>query len=242
MLASSVDGTRNLAEAARAAAVEHVIHVSSLAVYDYDRVPGGSSINELTPLEPQPARRGGAALAKRRAEDIALANLASDGPAWTILRPSYVLGRGRDLASALGSRKGNRVLSLGGRRRHLRLVHVDDVAGAIEACLATEGTRGKVYVLSDPEPLRARRFVREALRVTDPSIKVMWLHRWFVGGAVLVLKFGLRLMGRRLGMNRARLNYLFKDATADPSRLMADTGWRPAGPLLSRLASPEPTA
>jgi nucleoside-diphosphate-sugar epimerase len=80
----TVDGTRNVLQAAREAGVRRLVHVSTIDVY-------GSDAGEL--LESQPLRRTGALYGdtKIEAEEACLAAAAAGLPL-TILRPSIVYG------------------------------------------------------------------------------------------------------------------------------------------------------
>ena len=61
MLKTAEEGTRNLAEAARAAGVERVIYLGSVSVYQF--AWNTRILDENSPLEPSPARRGNASAA-----------------------------------------------------------------------------------------------------------------------------------------------------------------------------------
>ena len=64
---SAVEGTRNLALAAKQNGVKRVVYLSSMSVYNLFDLPEGEAISERTPLEELPQERGAYSLAKRRA-------------------------------------------------------------------------------------------------------------------------------------------------------------------------------
>jgi nucleoside-diphosphate-sugar epimerase len=101
---------------------------------------------------------------KRRAEDIALSHLADNAVPLTILRPSLIVGSGSDIFAPVASKIGNKVVCWGSRRKRLPLVHVDDVATAVLHVLQNPGTRGQVYVVSDPDTITIRSYVDNCLR------------------------------------------------------------------------------
>lgn len=128
--AINAHGTANVVEAARAAGVRRLVHVSSISVA-YDR-------------------RNPYSLSKREAERV----VRESGLDWTILRPTLAwgdplaaeYGRFRELALALP------VLPLpGGGRARKAPVHVDDLADAFAACLAAPESTGRILTLSGPE-------------------------------------------------------------------------------------------
>lgn len=125
-------GTANVAEAARAAGVRRLVHVSSVSVV-YERQNPYS-------------------LSKRESERI----VRDSGLDWTILRPT--LAWGDPLAAEYGAFR-RAVLALpvlplpGGGLARKRPVHVDDLAEAFATCLAEPRTIGRILTFSGPETI-----------------------------------------------------------------------------------------
>src|SRR5262249_32372946 len=142
MRSTAVEGTRNVATAAAAAGVRHVVYLSSMAVYDYLGLQDGDVIGPDTPLEPAAQERGGASAAKREAEDVGVGHLRRGVPPWTILRPSVFFGNGHDPKSVAGFSRGRWLVCTSRPHRRLRLVHVKDVAAAILLAIETPLARG----------------------------------------------------------------------------------------------------
>ncbi|MBI4500127.1 MAG: NAD-dependent epimerase/dehydratase family protein [Gemmatimonadetes bacterium] len=236
MRASAVGGTANLAEAAARNGVKRVIYMSSLSVYDYLRMRNGELVSATSPLEERPADRGGYSAAKREAEDVATSALGQALPAWTILRPSVIFGPDRDPVSAAGPRIGRWLLSFGGSRHRLRLVHVADVARAVVLAIQQPVSAGKVYTVSHPDTIRIKEFVQHlGSRVDSRPLRVVYLPYWVAACGVLALWVLGRLRNRPVGWNRRRLAYLFRDVRVDSSAIAGDLGWRPAADLRSQL-------
>jgi predicted dehydrogenase/nucleoside-diphosphate-sugar epimerase len=234
MRETCVEGTANIAAAARGMNVGHVVYVSSVAVYDIDSVGEGGVITELTPLEKAPEERGASSAAKREAEDIALREAQESG--WTILRPAVIFGNGRDLAALLGARMGALVLALGSRRKPLRLVHASDVAQAIVQVLSNPAARGQLFNLAHPDRLRAKDLVR--IWRSDgrgPKPRVLYVPYSVAAGARLLLRAG-RLFSRRIpAVSKKRINYLFKGLIVGSERIAGQLNWRPSAPLHEQL-------
>ncbi len=236
MVETCVAGTANVATAAREAAARQVIYVSSLAVYNYDDLSESHNLSEDDSLEASPESRGIASVAKRRAEDIALAELAGNGPDWTILRPSYILGNGRNLASAVGVSLGPLVICLGSPNRRLRILHVHDVARAISCCLSSRGTvAGRVFVVSSDEAITAKQFVEACLRPSDPNLRPVFAPYYLAAGAGSVSRLLRSATGRGPDVSAKRLRYLFSGVGTDSSRFRQATGWHPRPNLLETL-------
>ena len=173
MVDSCVRGTQNVAEAAARQKVKRVIYMSSLSVYDYSAQRSGADFSETSPLEPQAESRGAYSLGKRRAEDIALAHLNDPMTPWTILRPSLIVGGSSDILSPVGSKVGNNLLSFSSSRKRLALVHVEDVATAILQVLSHPNTQAQIYVLSDPDHVTVRQYVKACVRNRYPGLRVL---------------------------------------------------------------------
>lgn len=226
MLDTAVEGTRNLARAARAANVDRVIYIGSVSVYEFSRHT--KVVDESSPLELNPEERGPASAAKVAAERVAMDALeTADGPAWTIIRPSLLVGRGRSLMAPLGVQIGRLVVSFGRGGRLLRLIHVDDVARAIRHVFDTDGTRRQTYTLSHPEIITAREYVREVVKPSGERVFVVHFP-YTMAAALALFANGLFRIGRKQNrISSARIRYLFASPRVEASRLFRETGWTP---------------
>jgi nucleoside-diphosphate-sugar epimerase len=147
---SNVDGTRNVLTAARLAGVEHVTHVSTVAVYG--GAPGLK--DEQTPID-HPIPAGDLyARSKREAEEVVRGIEEQRGLPVTIVRPSAVYGeRDRLMAPAIA-----RVLRLplvpllGDGENTLPVVYAGNVASGlrlvVERCVG-----GETFNLAMDSPL-----------------------------------------------------------------------------------------
>jgi 2-alkyl-3-oxoalkanoate reductase len=232
MLDSTVGGTKAVAAAAKAGGAKRVIYISSMAVYDFGRTNG--RITAESPLEERAAERGGASLAKREAEDVALEHTKTSN--WTILRPSLIFGGGRDALGMLGPKKGSRVICVGSPSSRMRLVHVDDVAAAVVVLMRNPDTAGRVYTLSHPEWMTYRDYFRTLPAETTRNVKPVYLRRWFIELAALCQRTMKRMRAQKGGMTRRQVQYLFADPLVD-SAPMQQAGWKPSASLRSQVAT-----
>jgi predicted dehydrogenase/nucleoside-diphosphate-sugar epimerase len=235
MVDSCVRGTQSVAEAASLQGVKRVIYMSSLSVYDYAGQRNGTEFTETTPLEAHAETRGAYSLGKRRAEDIALSHLADNATPWTVLRPSLIVGNGSDICAPVGSKIGNNVVCLGSPRKRLPLVHVDDVAAAVLQVLQNPNTRGQVYVLSDPDTITVRTYVKSCLRSRFRDLRIIHVPYVVMRAAGLVAALVKKVTGFGPTINRRRLLSVYRDIGASSALLQRHTGWQPAGALLERL-------
>jgi nucleoside-diphosphate-sugar epimerase/predicted dehydrogenase len=232
---SCVDGTQNIASAAQAASCDRVIYVSSMSIYDFAAFRNGQRITEESPLEPFPEQRGNAAEGKCRAERIALAHLSDSSPSWTILRPSFIVGNGRDLFQAVGFRVGSSLVAMGSPRKNLRLIHVSDVASAICTALTHKATTGRVFNVSDGNPLTVADYV--AVCFPNNSVRVIYMPYSIVRTGIGLLRMVHKFTRRSPNVSVRRLRYLFDNSVADSLAFSNVTGWRSRGNLLQRLVT-----
>jgi predicted dehydrogenase/nucleoside-diphosphate-sugar epimerase len=236
ILDSSVQGTKNVAEAARSAGLKRVIYMSSMAVYDYAKLRDSDVITEDTSLEPCPELRGTYSLAKRRAEDVALSHLHDASPAWTILRPSVIVGKGHDIFAPVGLKVGSVLICLGPARKHLRLTHVEDVGAAIIRLIHDERAGGRVFTLSHPGSLTFRDYVDGYIREQGyKNIAAFYVPYWLTSLGVMAIMGVRKLTGKGPSINMRRLAYLYRDVHINSSAIKEQTGWQPCGNLLERL-------
>ena len=233
---SCVRGTQNVADVARELGIKRVIYMSSFSVYDYAALRNGDTITENSPLEAQPEVRGAYSLGKRRAEDVALRHLPEATPAWTILRPSLIVGDGRNMFGPVGPKIGQNLISMSGPRKRLLLIHVEDVAAAIVVCLQNPNTKNQVYTLSDQDEITVRDYVNAHIRRNGhENIRAVYVPYFVARTLAATANLFHKLISRVPSMNARRLTSVYRNATANSKLLCDHTGWQPAGRLLARL-------
>jgi len=232
-----VRGTQNVAEAALLHSVKRVLYMSSFSVYDFAKLHDGDEIREASPLEEEPERRGAYSLGKRRAEDVALAHLTDSTTPWTILRPSLIVGKERDIFAPVGGLVGNTLLCLWRPRKRLLLVHVEDVAGAVLEALRNKTTVCKVYTVSN-YPITIQEYVDSRIRA-ERSRDIRVLYVPYVVARLLgyIATLIQKVIHLGPGVSRRRLLSLYRDVGVNTSLLQQHTSWRPTGALLERLGS-----
>src|SRR5688572_344553 len=157
----NVDGTRALLDAAAAAGVRRVVHLSTIAVYP--RRQGGVPVSPDDALDPFPELRDDYAWSKIGAEGwVALQRRAGAFDAVT-LRLGIVYGCGRDFVARVWRRLAGPVAVIAGSRRMLLpLVHVDDVAEAVWRVAEARRVASPVLHVVGPEtPTQATYLARD---------------------------------------------------------------------------------
>jgi nucleoside-diphosphate-sugar epimerase len=142
----TVEGTRNVLEAARTAGVRRVVHVSTVDVYG----PAEGTVTEATPCQSSGREYGDSKLV---AEDVCR-KFAEQGMEVVMLRPTIVYGPFSDLwtvepAERLGA--GSWLLPAEACQGTCNLVYVDDLVRAILLALDAPGVSGKAYNINGPD-------------------------------------------------------------------------------------------
>jgi nucleoside-diphosphate-sugar epimerase len=196
--ATTVEGTRMLLQAARAALVRRVVHLSSIAVYG----TAHGAVGETTALV-SPSGRGYAHW--KAAAEAACRDAARGGTEVVVLRPAIVYGPG---SRQWVARPAWRLLSgrWGGLGRLgqgiCNLVHVRDVAAACLAALRAPAITGsEAFNIAGPETLTWNAFYeRLAAALGCPPPREMsraaWRRRMLLGLPFKALARLLPAMGR----------------------------------------------
>jgi nucleoside-diphosphate-sugar epimerase len=201
----NVDGTRNVAEAADASSVQHLIHVSSASV--------------VYPNTTHYSR------SKQQAEDAVTARRRVN---WTLVRPTLVYDGEGGLEFKLYAEFVRRFpvvpLVAGGRARK-RPVHVQDLLEGLLAMAGNPVTYGKTYNLSGGESVTLR-------ELAELMLERRGLHKPMLALPAAACAIAARVWGklnRRPLLMEHTLAGLTQDADLDPSQAMQDLGYRPIG-------------
>lgn len=199
------EGTRRVIEAARAARVRRVVHLSTLMVY------GQTADGDLD--ETAPRRRFGNAYSdsKLDAERIAL----SSGVPVAVLQPTAVYGPygGVWTEAVLAALKKGRQILVNGGDGLANAVYVDDLVSAMMLAAVKDGAVGEAFLISGEEPVTWRemygRFARmlgdspRTVEMTEEEALAYW-KRWqreqprTAGEALRILKQDQKVRDRIL--------------------------------------------
>jgi nucleoside-diphosphate-sugar epimerase len=199
--------TAALAQAARAAGVQHLVFVSSV------RAQSGSAADRVLTERDAPAPTDAYGRSKLAAETA----VAASGVPFTILRPVLIYGPGLKGNLAALARLAALPLPLPLARLTNRrsLLGVDNLVGAILFALRTPATRGDTYLVADPQPVAFAEIVA-AFRAARGRPRALF------GFPPRLIEMAARLAGgvdlwERLG----------GELVVDPGKLIA-AGWAPA--------------
>src|SRR5690625_88766 len=215
----NVEGTRNVARAAREAGVRRFIHFSTINVYG----PGHPDVIYDETSEPAPDTIYGRT--KLESEEVAL----HEHPGTTVLRLAAVYGprmRGNYplLLKALG--KGLPMMVGDGRNRRT-LVHVEDVARAAMLVAEREDAIGKVYNVTDGGIHSFDDVARAMQSAMGRKERMFYMPASPVRAGFRGLEKTLGLVGIRSPIGPSLVDKLTEDMAADGSRLQRELGFQP---------------
>jgi len=177
---ASVLGTGCLLKKARNHGVQRFVYVSSMAVYDYGRMPPGAVVDENAPLEFHPHLRNTYARSKCEAEAFARSYLHASNMAVTIVRPGAVYGPGgpAHIPPTIRMIGGKVALAIGGGQRQVPLLYVEDLIDALLQVASAPIAAGKIYNVVSDTPVSEADYVSAYSEARGRQILVIPLPRW----------------------------------------------------------------
>jgi nucleoside-diphosphate-sugar epimerase len=224
-IAVNVEGTRNVIAACRAAGVRRLVHVSTEAVL----IAGEPLVNvdEDAPLRPDSPAPYPAT--KAMAEQLVV-EANGDSLEAVVVRPRFIWGTGDTvlLPALVEAVRAGRFAWIGGGRHLTATTHVDNV---VEGLLlgARRGQPGRVYFVTDGDPVVFREFVSEMLatqgvRAPQRNIPVPVASALAVAGETAWRLLPLR---GEPPLTRFALWVSSQECTIDISRARAELGYAP---------------
>ena len=226
---ATIQGTRTLLKAATDAGVSRVVYISSMSVYDYSGLADGSLVDEDAPLESHPEQRDNYARSKRIAEDVVAEHIRRGAIAISVVRPGIVYGPNNRSplvpVTSLRSLKRKAYLLVGGGRRQVPLVYVENLVDALLLLLDCESCAGHVYNVIDTDPPTERTYLDIVQRVTGSPLPIVAVPTT----AFLPLAYALQTLKRLRGCGGMDvvhgLRRVTKHVRFDAGKLQRELGW-----------------
>jgi nucleoside-diphosphate-sugar epimerase len=141
-----------------------LVHVSSLAVYGFNQLRRGETLDETSPLEPSLGRRDDYAWTKSWQERVVRDLRDGSDVEVVIVRPGAIYGAERTFQQRLGRRLGSRAILLVGGRNRIPLSYVANTASLLVRCVDHPRAAGETFNAIDPDPPRQWRYLARLLR------------------------------------------------------------------------------
>lgn len=222
----NVDGTRNLLEAAAAAGVRRVVHVSTVGVYgQMDDV----RFDESSPTEPTiPYER-----TKLEGERAAHAVAEATGIQLVVLRPSWVFGpdcaRTQKIFRAIRKRRFPRI---GPCRAGRDGIFIDDAVRGMQLAATHDAAAGETFILASGDAPTIDEWIdaiADAQHVAPPRMRLPIAVMRPVG---LGCEVAFKLLGRDAPFSRRSLKFYTNGTVFDASKIRerlgfeCTVGWR----------------
>ncbi|HZK72491.1 MAG TPA: NAD-dependent epimerase/dehydratase family protein [Clostridia bacterium] len=219
----TVEGTRNLLQAAVEAGASAFVFFSSCAVM---REGSASVLDEATP--PAPTTSYGRA--KLRAEELVLEMNAKGGMRTVCLRLPMVYGLGHKghlprMIRAIERGIFPPLPQYSGKRS---LVNIEDAVDAAILVAQRPQAAGKVYIVAEPIAYSSREIYEIVLRSLGRRPPGWHVPRAALASAALVGDLGERLTRRRLPFDSATLSKLSRPAIYSAAKIERELGFKAA--------------
>ena len=123
-----------------------------MGILDYSNIKQGQIINEYSPVEKYPDKRGFYTKAKLLQEEIVKKYIEKTNLDITIIRPGIIVDPNNySMMTDIGFRFKSIIMHIGFRNRVLRIVSLDNLIKSILLSFKLEVTKGKIYNVLDPE-------------------------------------------------------------------------------------------
>jgi nucleoside-diphosphate-sugar epimerase len=241
--AVNVTGTRNVCEAARAAGVSRIVHMSSSVVYGPGR---GTPVDETAPLQPLPDPYP---VTKAAGDRLVQQMIAEQRVPAVIVRPDQIFGPGDQLhfARVADRIRAGRGVVVGTGKNVYPLIYITDAIQGLLLALDHPRASGHVYNLSHGSPLTQQEYldaIADEIGARRPRLHVPYRALYAAGylaeaassltGSRLrppTTRFGVAFMGTNgwhaIGKARRDLGFTPRVGLRDGVRLTA--AWYRAG-------------
>lgn len=237
----TVGATSNLLAAMAQSSATTVVHLSTMALYDYSIIPAHSELTELSPLD-DGTHQHPYILAKRQQEQMVRQAALAGGWRWAILRPGLVFGPGRTWFHQLGTQLSRRLWLSVAPRSPLPLCYVEHCADAVVRALDAATASGVTANLIDDDlPPRAA-YISMLAKHTRPQpivVGLPWSLLSAAAAAAHSLNRTIKGAGGRLSLpdliTPDRLAARCKPLRYPNAHARAVLGWRPRRSMAEAL-------
>ena len=219
----NVEGTAHVIEAARAAGVRRMVHVSTEAV-----LADGTPIHDADETRPRAARPIGLyPSSKAQAEAVALAG-SRDGLDVVVVRPRFIWGKGDTaiLPKIVEVMRKRQFAWIGGGRFLTSTCHVRNVCEGM-LLAAERGRPGEIYFLTDGAPIEFRGFITAMAATQGVDAGQRAVPRGLIYALAAVSEFAWRhfpLKGRPL-VSRTAVILTGEQVTVNDAKARRELGY-----------------
>lgn len=226
---ATVSGSELLLSLAEKYGLERLVVMSSISIYDLFAKNSEEPVSEDHPLEPYPELRGWYAHSKLLGEAVFTSKFSTSRVPISVLRGGLVYARNMKMPLVgCGFMIGSACIAPGTAGKRMPYVHIDDLYGAMRACLDTK-KESATYNVVGPEQPTVRSIVKEYNLRSGSRIRFISIPRVFF--APLVAIGSLFSKQGRVGRVTYLLSRMQKNVSYSSEKLMRETGWTPGKPF-----------
>lgn len=228
----TVLATENLIDAMVEAGADHLVAISSFAVYDFYHCPSHGVFDESAATEANPEKRHAYTQTKLMQEQLLRTAAVQHQWKLTVVRPGAVFGKGSMWSTRLGFKLSDGLWVRTGAWARLPLTYVENCAEAIVLCAELPDAVGETFNVVDDDQPRQRRYLNILRSWEQPAPRVIPLS-WT---SLRFISWTAGLANRFLFQGRARLPALLvrenlhascKPLCYSNRKLREVLGWRP---------------
>jgi 2-alkyl-3-oxoalkanoate reductase len=225
----TIQGTRNILNLCDSNAVKKLIYISSCSVYGVADYQKGQVIDEHSPLERFPERRGAYTWGKLEAEKLVTKYMIQKKVPVVCLRPGTIWGiGGESFTPMIGFSFGTQFfVVIGDGRLVLPLVYIDNLVEAVIASITSQPHTMGIYNVIDPEAVDKKCYMDNFIRKLYPGSLCLYLPYGLLYSATWLQEKLSMVLRRRPVLTCYRLTSSQKPILYDSSKISHDLGWRP---------------
>lgn len=179
-LDSTVIGTKNVLDSMTKHAVNKLVYVSSVSVYDQTNYHNNSTIDEEFPYERRPYWRGNYCNAKLKAEKLVRKYMGDGKINAYILRPGMVYGPGRPALSVLPPHITlhtfkKALILIGKGKKKLNLIYVENLLDALILAGKAKESEGHILNIVDTDSPTQSEYVKLYKHLTGQTFLTFYI-------------------------------------------------------------------
>jgi nucleoside-diphosphate-sugar epimerase len=207
---TNISGTARLASAAADAGVRRMVFLSTIKVHGDGRARTYSETDGIAPQSPY-------AVSKQEAENVLREISRRSQLETVVLRPPLVYGPGvgANFMRLVQTVERQFPLPLGSVHNSRSMIFIENLVGAIMACLREPKAVGKTYLVADEENPSTPQLIAQIAGLLGVASRLF-------ACPPLLLRLAATLVGRKKESDR-----LLGSLVADTSKIRREIGWRP---------------
>jgi nucleoside-diphosphate-sugar epimerase len=223
---TNVLGTENVVRAAAACGVDHVVHVSSVAVYGLENRPG--AVLETDALPERPDRWAYYIRTKLEAERKAVAIAVESGMDLSIMRLGLLYGPGAARPAGRGLvQLGSWRFVLGTGRNHLPYTYIDNAVDALLLAAAKSHAGIEAYNIVDGPPKTVADAAREDGQVRGEKVRLVPVPPIVLSTLARSFEYRNRNKDTAPKLTRYVVRSATRDIVYDTRKAQERLGWEP---------------